>query len=1629
MMLRSGPVAVCMALTLGMSSMLSACSSASPSPHLQELMLDQCDPAGYVPCNQQAAVLSIPIADTGLSLTYSSQWAAARTDRPDWSADSLGLGGWSLDAIQRYDSADGILIGGDGSWRFANAVSAPSGEHVVPSFDGVAAYVFDSKGRQVRTVDGHLGMTLITIAYDGAGRVTSVDGSLNSAPVHVAVRRSSSGVPLALIGIDGAVTSLTLDARGHLIEVVDPAERATGITWGAGGLVTSETDPLGGVTKFQYDGSGRLSSSTDADGVTERFSRAMIAGGAEVRVTTALGRVSVYRAVHSGGGVRLTYVAPGGVTTAETIASNGSRSLSLPDGTRRQIGADPSTAWGLAAPLFTPDVEMRPGGVTSRTTVSENVHERGGLPYNLSGSVTTTTNGAATVDTFDSVSRTTTVTDPVGRKTIDRYDARGRRVSISVPGSATVTYTYDAVGREVSETVGSGSLAETTRFAYDTSTGTITETLPNGQVTTEAVDAAGNASTITAPDGSTVVETYDAAGRLTEVQPPGGLSYTLGSSPAGRPTALLPPQVGSAATIETAQYNSDGNVAAISGLGPQPVGLAYDAGGRVASVTFDEGTANASFSATSGLVTQSSDPDGVTTMYGYSGGLLDSLSWSGPLTGSVSVTLDANGRAVSETTDGSAALTLAYDLSGDLTGIGGLSLTRDPSTGLVTRSVLGAVTTDDQYDANDQLIRATTTASGKVLLDLRYTRDALGRITTVVQTGPDGATTTTVYTYDSADRLSAVRVGGATVESDTYDAAGNRVAVAGPSGTTRATFDARDELTKWGSTTYTWAPDGFLVRMAGSAGATAFMFDDLGSLRSVKLPNGHTITYLIDAEGRRVGREVEGKLVTGYLYDGAGNLIAETDGTGAVMERFAYDDLGHLALVERGGSTYRVITDQVGSPLLVVNSQTGAIVDAITYDTWGRVTSDTTPGMIPIGFAGGLVDPDTGMVHFGARDYDPATGRWTGPDPFGFGGGDANLYRYASGDPVNLEDPGGLMSTAAGEPYPGNFDLEAYNNQLEQHGLQEATRQPDIPAPPPTPSQWTCWTQFWECSHDGQRCWFGSCQNGPNGSGCVGLFCVGPPGTGECSLAACGNEPSGSGSCLGFYCGNLPGPSACLLGYCELGPNGSFFCVAVICGDKGGFCGFYCSYGDTHLMTGDRVHVNFQAAGEFDAIESPEGRLHIQVRQQQWPGETTITVATAVAANVDGDRVGVYTREPSFLLVNGAAVNATDISEKLPHGGSLQRHGGAVVLTWLDNTQLSITDVAGTLNYNLDPAASAGSGLIGLLGSAGTSNALKARDGSVLQLSDPAFSTKLYTQFGDSWRIAQSESLFDYQSGESTATFTDLSIPSSDVTASSLPVSMVASAKAICRALGVEAEPLLDDCILDVGATGDPALAAASAAVAAAGSVGAAPTTTANGGTLVLGRAVSGTLRSSSQSNDYTLSASAGDIVYLRAQGTCVNGLMWALVRPDGVRQDFDTTCRDMGRQVLTTSGTWTVQVSSSTTATGAYAFTVLAVPAVTTQTINLGQAVTGSAEQIGAWHDYTLSANAGEVIDLTAQGSCVNGLYWELFRPDGIRQDFNNSCGDIGRQVLGLSGTWTVRIYSDTTATGAFAFTVSASQ
>ena len=55
-------------------------------------------------------------------------------------------------------------------------------------------------------------------------------------------------------------------------------------------------------------------------------------------------------------------------------------------------------------------------------------------------------------------------------------------------------------------------------------------------------------------------------------------------------------------------------------------------------------------------------------------------------------------------------------------------------------------------------------------------------------------------------------------------------------------------------------------------------------------------------------------------------------------------------------------------------------------------------------------DKETKLVHFGFRDYDPYTGKWTAKDPIGFAGGDSNLYGYVFGDSVNLVDVFGFSS-------------------------------------------------------------------------------------------------------------------------------------------------------------------------------------------------------------------------------------------------------------------------------------------------------------------------------------------------------------------------------------------------------------------------------------------------------------------------------------------------------------------------------------------------------------------------------------------------------------------------------------------
>jgi RHS repeat-associated protein len=349
----------------------------------------------------------------------------------------------------------------------------------------------------------------------------------------------------------------------------------------------------------------------------------------------------------------------------------------------------------------------------------------------------------------------------------------------------------------------------------------------------------------------------------------------------------------------------------------------------------------------------------------------------------------------------------------------GLVITRDyPNlNGMVTGATLGTLSDTYAYTACGELKDVTAKQGATVLFeeeipDNGVGRDSLGRIqqkTEMIQ----GVSHTYGYAYDSVGRLWQVSVDGNVTATYTFDPNGNRIG--GPGLTTTPVYDDQDRLLSYGEWTFTYTANGELRTKTDTetGQTTTYSYDGLGNLREVVLPDGRTIDYVIDGLNRRVGKKVDGTLTRRWLYGrDALHPIAEVDESGSVS-LFAGTEY-----MVKGGVTYRIVKDHLGSPRLIVNAATGAVAQRMDFDEWGNVTvSGSQPAdWQPFGFAGGLYDPDTGLVRFGARDYDPATGRWRTKDPLGFGGGTSDLYAYAWNDPVNLVD---LTGRKPGKTFTG----------------------------------------------------------------------------------------------------------------------------------------------------------------------------------------------------------------------------------------------------------------------------------------------------------------------------------------------------------------------------------------------------------------------------------------------------------------------------------------------------------------------------------------------------------------------------------------------------------------------------------
>lgn len=297
-------------------------------------------------------------------------------------------------------------------------------------------------------------------------------------------------------------------------------------------------------------------------------------------------------------------------------------------------------------------------------------------------------------------------------------------------------------------------------------------------------------------------------------------------------------------------------------------------------------------------------------------------------------------------------------------------------------------------------------------IDTVIRRDEKGRVVSRTE-AQNGVKILFMYHYDRDGRLVRVTQRGRLGESYVYDSEGRRTQdTVIKRGILQRTYTYEGmKLQKAGAQRFIYDEQGRLVVRSCGGEQWFYSYDDAGRLRAVELPGLSRLMYEYDRTGRRVAKKLDGARLETYGWNDCSKLSMFLDHVRDILIYFEYpEDAATPGFMVMSGKRYSMEYDYALS-LRCVRTPCGRLIKEIVYDSFGNVLSDSNPGLrIPLGFAGGLHDRDTGLVRFGVRDYDPNVGRWTAPEPHGLLERDADLYDYCIDDPVNHRDPSGLQT-------------------------------------------------------------------------------------------------------------------------------------------------------------------------------------------------------------------------------------------------------------------------------------------------------------------------------------------------------------------------------------------------------------------------------------------------------------------------------------------------------------------------------------------------------------------------------------------------------------------------------------------
>ncbi|HEY0174646.1 MAG TPA: Ig-like domain-containing protein, partial [Pyrinomonadaceae bacterium] len=555
------------------------------------------------------------------------------------------------------------------------------------------------------------------------------------------------------------------------------------------------------------------------------------------------------------------------------------------------------------------------------------------------------------------------------------YDEFGRMTRVSDPAGRALEYEY-----ELAETPFSGVLAPTADVAQTTACakGTNFSVLRNHLVKAQ-VGKAWRVKTVTGPGQLRIEYAYDGRGNLSKVTRKGtdGISqasadavwqYTYGPEGASQTTFdtthLLVSATDPNNNATTYEYN-------LAQLGlpvarvARPEGVAHDytytfesgkvvravvtdgngqpsayqlENGYTKSVTGPMGAVTSMAFNDEGLKTSETDPEGMSTDYGYDakgnvtsqrksgGGASSSMSASYDQTfGKLLSQTDANGKTTTYTLDGRGNVTavglptgrsvrMSYSGQGDLVQLTDergfvTSFGYDPFGNQTSASVQG-VTTTMRYDERNRPL----STGGTLRPSETNTYDALDNVVGHTAADPAGVrqSSSTSSTFKPGGQLlSSVTSGGGQSLSRQYTYDGlDRVTQLAETASGAAAFvltfayDRNSNLlsrTDRRGVTTTYAYDGLNFRTGeavtgphGGTFTTTYERDKVGDEVSVTDIYGQTTKNVYDGLHRLVGRQLPGGYTEAMTLDGNGNVLTARDRKGRETA-FTYDDANRPA--------------------------------------------------------------------------------------------------------------------------------------------------------------------------------------------------------------------------------------------------------------------------------------------------------------------------------------------------------------------------------------------------------------------------------------------------------------------------------------------------------------------------------------------------------------------------------------------------------------------------------------------------------------------------------------------------------------------------------------------------------------